>query len=505
MGMIASIQQHSRRSYLISQSALASALCASALLALGVSHVPMAAGTALFAATATGTAMFVIHHARQGLYRRLAHVRQLEQERQQLLETDVSTGALTRRYFLESLDAALRPGKTDLTLAVIDIDHFKQLNDSLGHPAGDAALAHLVRCLKQTFSGTIGRLGGDEFALYQSGEDRDALDRRIAAFYALVREPFFHDGRQVAISVSIGLAHAADGEEVASLIQHADIALYASKLAGRGRATHFHAEMMTDRRHVRFIERELRAGIFLNHLELHYQPIVDASGETHGYEGLVRWRHPSRGLVPPGEFIEVAERSTLIDTLGEWVLRRACLDLEKFGGRRISINISGEQLKRDALVATARRVLAQTGADANLIMLEITESVATSATADVLRRLSELRALGFRVALDDFGTGHCGFSSLQTLPIDCVKIDRLFVQNLRNDRLAQILVSALAQVGQLKDILIVAEGIETSEDMALARAAGCNRFQGFLIGRPAHYGAEQTSRAVGASEQRRIA
>lgn len=505
MGMIASIQQHSRRSYLISQSALTGAFSASALLTFGAVSMPGAAGVALFSAAATGTAMFVLHHARQGLYRRLAHVRQLEQERQDLLETDVSTGALTRRYFLESLDAALRQGAPDLTLAVIDIDHFKQLNDSLGHPAGDAALAHLVRCLKQTFDATIGRLGGDEFALYQNNEDRAELDRRIATFYGLVREPFFHDGRQIAISVSIGLAHAANGEDVAGLIQHADIALYASKLAGRGRATHFHSEMMTDRRHVRFIERELRAGIFLNHLELHYQPIVDAAGEVHGYEGLVRWRHSSRGLVSPGDFIEVAERSTLIDTLGEWVLRRACLDLEKFGGRRISINISGEQLKRDALVTMARRVLAETGADANLIMLEITETVATSATADVLQRLEDLRGLGFRVALDDFGTGHCGFSSLQTLPIDCIKIDRLFVQNLRNDRLAQILVSALAQVGQLKDILIVAEGIETTEDLALARAAGCNRFQGFLIGRPKHYGGEETSRAVGASEQRRIA
>jgi diguanylate cyclase (GGDEF)-like protein len=261
MGMIASIQQHSRRSYLISQSALAGALSASALLAIGLAPAPGATGAAFFSAAAIGTAMFVLHHARQGLYRRLAHVRQLERDRQQLLETDVATGALTRRYFLESLDGALKAG-ADLTLAVIDIDHFKQLNDSLGHPAGDAALAHLVRCLKKTFSGTIGRLGGDEFALYQTDEDRDALDRRVAAFYALVREPFFHDGRQVSISVSIGLARAANGEELTSLVQHADIALYASKLAGRGRATHFHTEMMTDRRHVRFIERELRAGIF---------------------------------------------------------------------------------------------------------------------------------------------------------------------------------------------------------------------------------------------------
>src|SRR5690606_7128563 len=183
--------------------------------------------------------------------------------------------------------------------------------------------------------------------------------------------------------------------------------------------------------------------------------------------------------------IPVAEESSLIDTLGAWVFRRACLDLPDFPGCRITVNVSGEQLKRDDFVTTLARVLRETGCSADRFVLEITETTATAATPDVLSRLDTARAMGFRVALDDFGTGFCGFNYLKTLPIDAIKIDRSYIQSLAEDEVARVFVSALAQIAHIQNLAIVAEGIETETDLALAKAAGCTRFQGYHIARPA--------------------
>ena len=242
--------------------------------------------------------------------------------------------------------------------------------------------------------------------------------------------------------------------------------------------------MLQDRRRIRYLQRELRAAIYLDHLELHYQPVVDAQTQVKGFEALVRWRHPVRGLIPPVEFIPVAESSTLIDLLGEWVFNRACQDFVRLGHLNVSINVSGEQLKRDNLVTMAEQVLQQTGCSPDRIVFEITETAATEASPDVLRRLNKLREMGIRLALDDFGTGHCGFNYLKTLPIDVIKIDRSYISNLGKDRLAQVLVSALTEVGRIQGVSVVAEGVETDEDFQLAKAAGCDRFQGYAIARP---------------------
>ncbi|TIV78907.1 MAG: EAL domain-containing protein, partial [Mesorhizobium sp.] len=233
------------------------------------------------------------------------------------------------------------------------------------------------------------------------------------------------------------------------------------------------------------VERELRAAIYLGELDLHYQPIVDTDRSTFALEGLVRWRHPVRGLISPADFIPIAERSTLIDMLGEWVFRRACADIAHFPGLRISINVSGEQLKRDEIVTMCDRVLRETGRLAAEFIIEITETVATAATPEILKRLEALRGLGFHIALDDFGTGHCGINYLKTLPIDSIKIDRSYISSLAHDQVAQIFVSALAQIARIQHVTIVAEGVETEEEFTLARAAGCNRFQGYFFGRPA--------------------
>ncbi|AZN72818.1 bifunctional diguanylate cyclase/phosphodiesterase [Georhizobium profundi] len=486
MGLIATIQRQSRRSYLVSQCSLVGALTATSAIALSADATGSIVATSAAAMAAVGFSMFTLHHARRGVYRKLEHAHIADGERQRMMESDVMTGALARRHFMECLDQAVRRTDVPVTLMLIDIDHFKQLNDTLGHPAGDAALVHLSNCLRHQFkTGQVGRLGGDEFAILFFGTSEAEIARQTALLLQLVAKPFRHAGHDIALSVSIGTATSIDrAHDASGLFQNADLALYASKSAGRGRATTFEESMLQDRRRVRYLQRELRAAIYLDHLELHYQPVVDAQKQVKGFEALVRWRHPVRGLIPPIEFIPVAESSTLIDLLGEWVFTRACQDLARLGHLNVSINVSGEQLKRDNLVAMTERVLQQTGCAPQRIVYEITETAATDATPDVLRRLNKLRAMGIRLALDDFGTGHCGFNYLKTLPIDVIKIDRSYISNLGKDRLAQVLVSALTEVGRIQGISVVAEGVETDEDFQLAKAAGCDRFQGYAIARP---------------------
>jgi diguanylate cyclase (GGDEF)-like protein len=486
MGLIATIQRQSRRSYLVSQCSLVGALTATSAIALSADATGSIVATSAAAMAAVGFSMFTLHHARRGVYRKLEHAHIADGERQRMMESDVMTGALARRHFMECLDQAVRRTDVPVTLMLIDIDHFKQLNDTLGHPAGDAALVHLSNCLRYQFkTGRVGRLGGDEFAVLFTGTSETEIARQTAALLRLVAKPFRHAGHDIALSVSIGTATSIDrAHDASGLFQNADLALYASKSAGRGRATTFEESMLQDRRRIRYLQRELRAAIYLDHLELHYQPVVDAQTQVKGFEALVRWRHPVRGLIPPVEFIPVAESSTLIDLLGEWVFTRACQDFVRLGHLNVSINVSGEQLKRDNLVTMAEQVLQQTGCSPDRIVFEITETAATEASPDVLRRLNKLREMGIRLALDDFGTGHCGFNYLKTLPIDVIKIDRSYISNLGKDRLAQVLVSALTEVGRIQGVSVVAEGVETDEDFQLAKAAGCDRFQGYAIARP---------------------
>ncbi|TKT80378.1 EAL domain-containing protein [Aquamicrobium sp. LC103] len=431
----------------------------------------------------------LLAYLRRSIAYRLNQASLAEQERHMLLRDDALTGAMTRRFFLEELQRTLgTPFKPrDATLVLIDLDHFKQLNDSFGHPFGDRALVHVVSSIKQLFPDcTTGRLGGDEFAVIVRDADIDRTRARVRALLDTLRMGRLHEGHTVSLSVSAGAAlaprHAGQAEELMLL---ADLALYESKSAGRGRLTVFDPEMLSDKRHSRFIERELRAAIYLNQLELHYQPITNDRGSVLALEGLVRWRHPVRGMIPPGDFIPVAERSNLIGTLGEWVFRQACLDIVHFPGCRLTINVSGEQLKHDSFLLMLGRVLKETGRRADLFVLEITETVATGAKPEILRRLEAARSMGFKIALDDFGTGYCGFNYLKTLPIDSIKIDRSYIQGLGHDPVAQVFVSALVQIARIQNLAVVAEGVETEAELILARAAGCDRFQGYHISRPA--------------------
>ena len=489
MSILASIRNHSKRGYLSLQFLFG----ASALILAG-SLIATAGDTAMFWALgfcliANLLAIAIFAYLQRSIIIQLDRATVDEAERQHRAVTDTLTGAMMRGHFLEELKHSVgRPLEPrQATLVLVDIDHFKQLNDSFGHPFGDAVLIHVVKAMKRIFpDGIVGRMGGDEFGIIMRDCDIQTTLARAELLLERLRAGITYDNHTIALSISVGATlaplHATQPKELMLL---ADIALYESKAAGRSRMTVFDREMLSDKRHRRFIERELRAAIYLNELELHYQPVVNSDGSVFGVEGLVRWRHSVRGLIPPDEFIPVAESSVLIDTLGEWVFRRACADLPAFPGCRISINVSGEQLKRDEFVSMLTRVLDETGSSADRFVLEITETVVTTATTDVLRRLATARSMGFRIALDDFGTGFCGFNYLKTLPVDAIKVDKSYIQSLSEDEVARVLVSALAQIAHIRDLSIVAEGVETELDFTLARTAGCNRFQGYHFARPA--------------------
>jgi diguanylate cyclase (GGDEF)-like protein len=485
MSILATIKDHSGRIYRGIQALLATSIAATGLAAFALTENTSRTGALAVSVTSTLMALLVLMYMRSSVVQRLQSAADAEAEKHRFLTVDAMTGATARRYFIEAL-GGLR-SRRQASLLLIDLDHFKQLNDTFGHQFGDLALAHLVAEARRIFEdGVIGRLGGDEFGVMVPHGDIALINRDARRLLDAMRAGKRHEGKIVPLSISVGVAlaplHASNATELMLL---ADLALYESKAGGRGRVTVFDEEMLSDKRYRRLVERELRAAIYLGELELHYQPIVDPDGSVEALEGLIRWRHPVRGLISPAEFIPIAERSTLIDMIGEWVFKRACADIGHFPGRRISINVSGEQLKRDEIVTMCDRILRETDRSASQFIIEITETVATAATPEVLRRLEALRGLGFHIALDDFGTGHCGFNYLKSLPIDSVKIDRSYIRSLAHDQVAQIFVSALAQIARIQEISIVAEGVETAQEFALARTAGCSRFQGYFFGKPA--------------------
>jgi diguanylate cyclase (GGDEF)-like protein len=488
MSIFTNISNHSKRGYYVLQALFAASALTLAWSVASFGDTGVLTSALIFCVAVNLLAIVVLFYLQRTISERLRRASQDELETTRVMNADALTGAMMRRPFLEELQRALGAplAPRRATLVLVDFDHFKHLNDSFGHPFGDAALAFLVRTMMRLFpEAMIGRMGGDEFALLIRDCDIEATEARARMLIEDLRAGIFHDGHTVSLSVSMGAALApAHAGQSANLMLLADLALYESKANGRGRLTVFDTELLREKRHRRFIERELRAAIYLNELELHYQPVLNADGSPYAVEGLVRWRHPVRGLIPPGEFIPVAEATSLIDTLGAWVFRRACLDAAAFPDCRISINISGEQLRRDEFVAMLGRVLQETGCDAGKFILEITETAATTATPEILRRLEAARTMGFRVALDDFGTGFCGFNYLTTLPIDAIKIDRTYIRSLSHDEVARVFVSALAQIARIQNLVIVAEGVETETDLALARAAGCERFQGYHFSRP---------------------
>lgn len=444
----------------------------------------------LLAARAAAAASLLLV-LRWGYVRLKQELQSVGDEQRQLLDLayrDALTGAHTRSYFFSALKENLHGNDRPVAYLQIDMDNLKVLNNSHGHAAGDTALVHLVKTLKAMLpDALIGRLGGDEFGIVLVGQDsKPALVRLGDRILQTLGQPISIEGRPIRLSATIGLAlwpH--DAVEADELISKADLALYKGKKEGRATTVAFEAELMADERHKRFVERDLRAAILLNELELHYQPIFAADGVTRlSFEALVRWQHPVRGRVPPSDFIGIAEQSDLIDKLGEWVLRRACADLAQLGTPRVGINVSVVQLRRGDFTERFAAILGECGIRGDQIVIEITESLPLQAGTIELRNIEALRALGVRVAIDDFGTGFASLEYLRGFPFDIIKIDRSYVANLPGSRIDGLIVSAIAKIARSLGVEVIAEGVETSEQLEFLQRAEVTALQGYLLARP---------------------
>jgi diguanylate cyclase (GGDEF)-like protein len=374
-------------------------------------------------------------------------------------------------------------------LLLLDLDRFKEVNDTLGHAAGDKLLGMVAQRLRVLLgeADLAARLGGDEFAILHSPTnvgDTAILSQRIIDALAA---PYDLEGHQANVGASIGISLApADGSDPEALLRCADLALYRAKAQGRGGFAFFESEMTTSAHNRRVLELELREALILGQFEVYYQPQINVkTGLVSGAEALIRWRHPVRGLVGPGEFISIAEEVGLIVPIGEWVLRQACRDAAQWReGIRVAVNLSAVQLRTNHLAEVVISALSAGGLPPARLELEVTESVLLEETEVTLRTLHQLRGLGVRVSLDDFGTGYSSLSYLRSFPFDKIKIDRSFVRELTASANGAAIVRAIASLGASLGMETTAEGVETKEQLDIVRAEGCTDAQGFYFSVP---------------------
>ena len=391
------------------------------------------------------------------------------------------------RLRMEEMLGRMRRGGGKVATLCIDLDNFKSVNDTLGHSLGDLLLQHVADRLRGAVQDqdTVARLGGDEFAILQADvaqpEEASALAARLLE---VVSEPYDLDGHLVSVGASIGIAVApGDGADPGRLLKSADMALYRAKADGKNAFRFFEAEMDARVQARRRLELDLRTALAAGGLDVHYQPLVDLpTGEVSGVEALLRWPHSERGMIPPAEFIPVAEETGLIGPLGAFVLRRACTAAATWPDHvKIAVNLSPLQFRTGNLFATVQEALAQAGLAPSRLELEITETLLLDKSDHVLATLHALRALGVRISMDDFGTGYSSLSYLRSFPFDKIKIDRSFVRELDANADSQAIVRAIVSLGASLGITITAEGVESESDLARLKAEGCNEGQGYLF------------------------
>jgi diguanylate cyclase (GGDEF)-like protein/PAS domain S-box-containing protein len=411
---------------------------------------------------------------------------------------DVLTGLANRQLFTERLGHALEPRRDrDLPLAVLfcDLDDFKDVNDSRGHGVGDCVLAEVGRRVSDSVRGgdTAARLGGDEFAVLMEGATLEQAQGAAERLLAALSEPIVIEQTSFTVSVSIGIAQAVPGEMSSEdVLRNADVAMYLAKERGKSGVA-----LYSSRLHAEALERmelrvDLQRAIANDELFLHFQPTVDLSdGTISGFEALVRWNHPTRGLLPPVMFIPMAEESGLIVPLGSWVLGEACAAAVKFqslgSSLGIAVNVSAQQLARPSFVDEVTQVLARSGLHSNRLTLEITEGVILDDLDAVGPRLVALRKLGVRIAIDDFGTGYSSLSYLRHLPVDVLKIDKSFIDRVATDKADASLASAIIALSRSMNLVTVAEGVEDRDQAAWLTAARCVFGQGYLWSRPVSF------------------
>jgi diguanylate cyclase (GGDEF)-like protein len=415
-----------------------------------------------------------------------------EAQLRQLAMHDPLCALPNRIYFSERLETVLddvQRGGQPAALFYIDLDHFKDVNDTLGHPIGDELIRSVAKRLGNTTRGDdlVARLGGDEFAVITSVASDSATLQSIAArIITALCAPYLIADQTILIGASIGIAMIdRRARAAADIMRYADMALYRAKNEGRNRACIYDAAMDADLSHRKNLESELREAIENNNLHLVYQPLVNNSGETiTGVEALARWNHPVHGDIPPAEFIPIAEHSGLIIPLGEWVLKRACLDAKAWPGLTVAVNVSPLQFRRTDFVEIVERILSETEFDASRLELEVTESTFLGNVETAEAAMLRLKALGVRLALDDFGTGYSSLLYLRRFPFDRLKIDRSFVRSIEKAADAAAIVHAVVSLGRGLGMKVTAEGVETAEQHLFLRAAGVHTMQGFRFGRP---------------------
>jgi diguanylate cyclase (GGDEF)-like protein len=405
---------------------------------------------------------------------------------------DALTDLPNRALFNERLEQAIERVKRGDVIAVhlLDLDLFKNVNDTLGHAAGDKlllAVADRLRVIVRKID-TVARMGGDEFAVVQAAIKQPSEAAWLAErVIAALSEPYDIDGHQIIIGASVGIAIGpTDGVDPGQLIRNADLALYRAKSAGRGAFHFFEAGMDVQMQVRRELENDMRNALSAGQFELHYQPVLNLeSDEIVGVEALIRWHHPKRGMVSPGEFIPLAEETGFIVRLGEWIIRKACATAAAWPSKvKIAVNLSPAQFKSQGLVQTVMSALASSGLAASRLELEITENILLQDTTATLATLHRLRELGVHIAMDDFGTGYSSLRYLQSFPFDKIKIDRSFVRDITLSTGSLNIVRAVAAMAKGLGMTTTAEGVETQEQLDTIRSEGCTEMQGFLFSKP---------------------
>ena len=417
--------------------------------------------------------------------------KQAEARIEHMAHHDALTDLPNRAAFVEHLSRAIdsaTEAKQSFAVLSIDLDRFKEVNDTFGHAIGDDLLRELAQQLS-TLGGEayLARLGGDEFTLITPTGDQPALAEILAErLHSAVAVDRQINGQHLHIGLSIGVAiFPTDGIDATTILNNADAALYRAKGDGRGKTRFFEIEMDNRLRERRAIQHELSSALERNELRLHYQPLAKIDGEVIGFEALLRWHNPLRGMVSPASFIPVAEESGLIMQIGEWVLREACREAARWGHPlQIAVNLSPIQFRHGDLAGLVHAVLLETGLAPTRLELEITEGVLVEDFGRGLSILRRLKALGVRIAMDDFGTGYSSLSYLQSFPFDKIKIDQSFISNVKSNPHSAAIVRAVIGLAHGLNLPVLAEGVETKAQLDFLAAESCNEVQGYLMGRP---------------------